>query len=170
MLADLGLDSAKEGLIMYGDGQFWVNGDYRIVTDQQQIDRCYISMSALEGPKREELDGYIEGLACFGGSYLENSRRTPWVAEARAHYDKVYLRLLDCCMATMAEAGDYTRADVVWNSALRLKPRDLELHERLLRGLLEQKRIAEAATYYSKLAVQLANTEVKLPEFNALMN
>lgn len=166
LLEELGLGSARDGLILYGDGQFWVNGDYRIDTDQQRIDRCYLSMAAQVGG----LEEYIEGLTCFGGSFLENSKASPWISEARAHYDKVYLQLLERCMEAMAQAEDFTRADAVWNSALRLKPRELAVHEKLLRGLLRKNRFAEAATYYSKLAVQLANTELKLPEFTCLMS
>ena len=170
LLEGIGLGSAKSGLIMYGDGQFWINRDYRIETDQQKIDQCYISMADQKTPRSGRLDEYMEGLACFGGHYLENSRNSPWISEARAHYDKVYLQLLDRCMETMAETGDFSRVDAVWNSALRIKPRELAVHEKLLRGLIHQNRIAQAATYYSKLAVQLANTGLELPEFTCLMN
>jgi DNA-binding SARP family transcriptional activator len=169
ILEGLGLGAVKDGLILFGDGQFWVNGDYDIVTDQEKIDRCYISMSHEETPRGEELSEYIETLLCFGGSFLEHSKASPWINEARAHYDKVYLQLLDCCMEAMAKAGDYSRADVIWNSALQLKPRELDVHERLLRGFLKENRFAEAATYYAKLAVQFANTEQRLPEFDYFM-
>jgi thioredoxin-like negative regulator of GroEL len=69
----------------------------------------------------------------------------------------------------MAATGDYSQAAVVWKSALRLKPRELDVHEKLLRGMLKQNRVAEAATYYAKLAVQFANTEQRLPEFDYFM-
>lgn len=170
ILEDIGLGSFKEGLILFGDGQFWVNKDYRIESDQKKIDQCYFSMLTQKTPRREDLDKCIEGLDCFRGSYLENSRSIPWISGARAHYDKVYLQLLDYCMDAMAEMGDYTHADDVWNSALRVKPREPDVHERLLRGLISHNRIAEAATYYAKLAVLFANAGLILPEFNSLIN
>ena len=82
----------------------------------------------------------------------------------------VYEESLNHCMEMMEITGDYTRADAVWNSVLRIRPRELAVHEKLLRGLLRENRVAEAATYYSKLAVQLANTELELPEFECLMH
>ena len=170
ILGDLGLGSVKNGLILFGDGQFWVNGDYQIVTDRDKIDWCYVSMADQKTPREGKLGEYIDGLACFNGIFLENSRNSFWIGKARAHYDKVYLQLLDFCMEAMAETGDYSRADVVLNGALRLKPWELDVHDRLLRGLLKQNRIAEAATYYAKLAVLFANTELRLPEFNYFMN
>ena len=170
ILGGLGLGDAKKGLILFGDGQFWLNEEYRIVTDREKIDQCYISLSHQKAPRSEDLGKCIEGLTCFSGSFLENSKDSFWISKLRVHYDKVYLELLDFCMEAMAQTGDYSRADVVLNGVLCLKPWELDVHDRLLREVLKQNRIAEAATYYAKLAVLFANTELRLPDFKYFMN
>lgn len=169
ILEAVGLGSPRDGLILYANDQFWINPVFIIKSDVQKIDSCYMSVVAMGAQNGGGLSECVEGLTCYTGKYMENSRPSGWVIKAREYYSNVYIELWKRCIELMRATGDYSKAAAVWQNTLKMMPQQTELHIKFLKGLLEQGLVAEAATYYSKLAIVLSNTEQQPPDFNSLM-
>lgn len=167
LLEALGLEHPKNGLLLYSQDCFWLNREYALHTDRQEIDRRFEAL--MDGGEPYDLSACVEALCAFSGQYLQNTKAYGWVGKMRTYYQKVYLHLWDRCISRMEETGDYAAAAKVRTNALKVMPRETGRHLALICGLLKHSHIAGAATYYSKLTMVLIGTGIEIPDFETLL-
>lgn len=169
ILDRVGLGGALDGLILYGGGKYCINPDLYVVIDAREADRlCRCSMDKTQGVKKR-LAACLDALKLYGGPCLVNSEQSAYIELLRAQYDAVYRALLRQVFPLMREAGDYSGAGTVCRRALLVCPEDTEIHELIITSLLSANCTAEAVAHYTSVAVALANTENRLPEFGSFL-
>lgn len=170
VLDTIGLGDAQSGLLLYGAGKYWINRDLKLQVDTGEVERLY---ALSQNPVRPETLRLAESLSAIGlyhGRFLELSEPSSWIDEIRSHYDAVYSRMVELSLALMLRTGNYKGVPSVCNSLLLVRPLDVRLHCLILKTLLSAGLVGESATYYSKVAVALANTGAELPDFMSLMS
>ena len=165
ILVRVGLGGKFDGLILYGGGKYCINPDIDVRVDIREADSlCRQAMDrSLDTAKRLAL--CLRALRLYDGPCLVNSEPRAYTQLLRAQSDSVFRALVRLAFTLMRDAEDYSGADGICKSALLVCPRDTELHGFIITSLLSANKVAAAVSYYTSVAVALANTEYKLPEF-----
>lgn len=170
ILDRVGLGDTQNGLLLYGAGKYWINHDLELLVDTGEVERLF---ALAQNPARPETLRLAESLSAIGlyrGRFLAFSEPSGRTDAIRERYDLIYSRLVEFSLALMAQTGNYKGAPSVCDSLLRVSPLDVRLHCLILKTLLSAGLVGESATYYSKVAVALANTGAELPDFMSLMS
>lgn len=170
LLDALGLGDSQHGLVLYGAGRFRMNPDYELRVDIGEAERLYALAGNPARPGAQRLTESLEALGLYSGRFLVLSESCGYIDAFRARYDGIYRGLLDTALGLIREYGEYERLDAVCESVLGVWPLDVDMHCAVLRAMLAEGLIGEAATYYSRAAVALANSGAALPDFVSLMD
>lgn len=166
----LGLGDAQYGLVLYGTGKYWLNREFELFVDTGEAERLYALARNQARPDAQRLAESLAALGLYNGRFLALSEPCGHIEAFRARYDLMYHRLLATALELIGATGEYAGFKTVCESVLRVWPLDVDMHCAVLRAMLAGGFVGEAATYYSKAAVALANTGAELPDFMSLMS
>ena len=170
ILDHIGLGGAMDGPILYGGGKYCINPELDIKIDVREADRLCRRAADKTLDIKRRLALCIEALRLYDGPCLANSERSMYIDLMRAQYGAMYKALLRQTFSLMRETGNYSGADILCRSALQVCPRDTDVHELIITALLSANHTAEAVAYYTSVAVALANTKDRLPEFGTYID
>lgn len=169
ILDRVGLGDKRNGLLLYGNGKYWINGDLEPVIDAREADGLYRRAADSTLGAEERLSACLRAIGLFGGRYLQYSEKSAYAELLREKYDAMFRALLRLVFELMRLSGDWSGVPRVCESVMRVFPDGLDVHDHVLCALIGAHMTAEAVTYYTNVAVALANTDLRLPDFGSYL-
>lgn len=150
-LRPLQLDK-KKGLIHYRDGVFGLNPDYTLKRDVDDFEVLIDKLTdyAIDDPNGLQLS--MEALELFRGPLLEYTKSTPWLEEYRSHYRDEFARLAADTLNRIKVLKADEALSLLTQRAVAIAPECKDLHESIIRYLLEQKHELELIRYLAQLS------------------
>ena len=150
-LRPLQLDK-KEGLIYYREGVFRLNPVYTLKRDIDIFEELVGKLTdyAVDNPNGLQL--CMEAMELFRGPLMEYTKSSPWLEEYRCYYRNEFCRLASDALNRIRALKSDEALTLLAQRAVVIAPEYQDLHESIIRYLLEQKRELELIRYLSQLA------------------
>ncbi|NLM39774.1 MAG: diguanylate cyclase [Firmicutes bacterium] len=160
--------------IRFANGLYWFHKEEEDFVDTIRfIALCRRSEQSEDSDPEEALDAGLKALSLYRGDFLADEPYSDWTANDRAYYREHYIEAALRTSRLLAEhKKEYKRAIRILRKALTIEPYREELHQVVIRYLLDSKRYPEAAAQY-RICAEVLQEEFGLEpsaETRALLN
>ncbi len=107
---------------------------------------------AAAGDEADRLRKLREAVALYGGDFLEKLSGEPWVVPVLAYYHGLYMQAVLNLLPLLEQGGFLQEAVELCEKAVELEPYHEELHQVMIRSLIELGRQDEAAKAYERFS------------------
>lgn len=139
--------SVGHDLISYRSGSYAWNNELEIQLDIDVFERlCKEGAAAYR--EEDRFDLLSKAVSLYGGDFLEKLSSEPWVVPILAYHHNLYVQAVMELLPMLEARGRREDAVALCENAVKLEPYHEELHQILIRNLIELGQQKRAATVY----------------------
>ena len=143
--------SVGHDLISYKNGSYTWNPEMEVELDIDAFEQlCKDGIAAYNEQNRFEM--LMKAVELYHGDFLEKLSSEPWVVPILAYHHNLYVRAVMELLPVLEFSGRRDEAVALCENAVRLEPYHEELHQILIRNLIEMGQQKRAATVYEEFS------------------
>lgn len=139
--------SVGHELISYRGGSYSWNSEVELWLDIDEFEQL-CKESVTEDREEERFEKLMQAVALYNGDFLEKLSSEPWVVPILAYHHNLYVRAVMDLLPMLEARNRRNEAVVLCEEAVKLEPYHEELHQILIRNLIELGQQKRAATVY----------------------
>ncbi len=156
-------DNGKEEYILNQGGLYCFNNHSDYWLDAEHFENVYKKARYyIDKDQEKSIEYYKKAIEIYKGDYLLESGNAEWILPVRSHYRNIFLYSIINASMLLQKLGRDSEIIELCEKGLTISPYEEQLHELILRALINMGQLGEARLRFEEMTAFFADNDLEI--------